>query len=134
MAAPGGALFAQPSPTRHAGEEGPRIDYTPSRSPGQETHTYGPPRARVPPRRSDLPLTRAEAHRMVAAVYAAIGDAIAKNESVSIAGFDTFNNRYRPARQGRNPRTGETIAIPASRVPAFRAGTALPDAVNKPRE
>ena len=68
---------------------------------------------------ADLPLTRAETHRMVAAVFAAIGDAIARNEPVSIAGFGTFNTRDRPARQGRNPRTGETIAIPTSRAPAF---------------
>ena len=88
----------------------------------QDTHTYGPPRARIPPRRGDLPLTRAEAHRMVAAVFAAIGDAIAKDEPVSIAGFGRFNNRDCQPLRGRNPRTGETIAIPASRAPEFRTG------------
>ena len=57
---------------------------------------------------------------MVEAVFAAIGDAIARNEPVSMAGFGMFNTRYRcPARQRRNRRTGETIAIPASRAPAF---------------
>ena len=67
-------------------------------------------------------------------MFATIGDAIAKDEPVSISGFGRFNNRDRQPRQVRNPRTGETIAIPASRAPAYRAGKALRDAANKPGE
>ena len=59
-------------------------------------------------------LDRASADRMVTAVFAAIGDSLANGEAVSIAGFGTFDTKSRPARQGRNPRTGETIAIAAS--------------------
>ena len=67
---------------------------------------------------------------MVAAVFAAIGDSLAKGEAVSIAGFGTFATKNRPARQGRNPRTGEAIAIAASTTPAFKPGKTLREAVN----
>ena len=67
---------------------------------------------------------------MVAAVFAAVGDSLAKGEPVSIAGFGTFTTRSRPARQVRNPRTGEAIAIAASTALAFKPGKALRDAVN----
>ena len=71
---------------------------------------------------------------MVAAVFAVIDDAIAKDEPVSIAGFGRFNHRDCQPGQERNLGTGKTIAILASREPAFRAGKALRDAVNnKPR-
>ena len=66
---------------------------------------------------------------MVDAVFAAIGDALARDESVSIPGFGTFTTVHRAARQGRNPRTGESIAIAASKSPSFKAGKALCDAV-----
>ena len=82
---------------------------------------------------ADLTLTRAEADRMVAAVFAAIGDALARDETVVIAGFGTFSTRTRDARRGRNPRTGEAIDIAASRAPAFKAGKTLREAVNKSR-
>ena len=58
------------------------------------------------------------------------GEALAKNEAVRIAGFGTFATKNRPARTGRNPRTGEVVSIPASVAPAFRAGKALKGAVN----
>ena len=74
-------------------------------------------------------LDKASADRMVTAVFAAIGDSLANGEAVSIAGFGTFATKSRPARQGRNPRTGETITIVASKVPSFKAGKALRDAV-----
>ena len=73
-------------------------------------------------------LDRASADRMVTAVFAAIGDSLAKGDAVSIAGFGTFATKSRPARQGRNPRTGEAIA--ASIAPTFNPGKALRDAVN----
>ena len=82
---------------------------------------------------TEFSLTRATADRMLGAVFAAIGESLANEEPVSIAGFGTFSITARPARQGRNPRTGETIPIAASRTPAFKAGKALRDAVNKSR-
>lgn len=74
-------------------------------------------------------LTKASADAAVNAVFAAITDELANGESVSVTGFGTFVVRTRQARQGRNPRTGETITIAASSVPAFKAGKALRDAV-----
>ncbi len=53
-----------------------------------------------------------------------------KDGSVSLVGFGTFQVRKRAARQGRNPRTGQTIKIKASKIPSFKAGKALKDAVN----
>ena len=82
---------------------------------------------------SNFSLDKASADRMVAAVFAAIGDNLAKGEAVSIAGFGTFATKSRPAWQGRNPRTGEGIAIAASTAPTFKPGKALRDAVNTGR-
>ena len=78
---------------------------------------------------SEATLPKAQAERAVDAVFSAIGDALASGESVVIAGFGTFTTKSRAARQGRNPGTGEPIAIAASRAPAFKAGKALRDAV-----
>ena len=78
---------------------------------------------------ADLP--KATVGRAVSAVFAAIGDALAKDEAVTIAGFGTFSIRSRAARQGRNPQTGESIATAASRAPAFKAGKTLRDTVNR---
>ena len=75
-------------------------------------------------------LPKVAADRAVSAVFAAIGDALARDEAVAIAGFGTFSTRSRPARQGRNPQTGESITIAASRAPAFKAGKKLRDIVN----
>ena len=75
-------------------------------------------------------LTRASADAAVNAVFSAITDALANGETVTLTGFGTFTVRSREARQGRNPRTGESITIAASRIPAFKAGKALRDAVN----
>ena len=74
--------------------------------------------------------TRASAERMVAAVFSAIADALGREEPVIIAGFGKFDIRSRAARQGRNPQTGEPVAIPASKVPSFKAAKALRAAVN----
>lgn len=74
-------------------------------------------------------LSKAQADAAVGAVFSAIGEALAGGESVVIAGFGTFTTKERGARQGRNPSTGEAIAIAASRAPAFKAGKALRDAV-----
>ena len=63
------------------------------------------------------------------AVFSAITGALAREETVTIAGFGTFATKRRPARQGHNPRTGESIAIAASKAPSFKAGKSLRDAV-----
>lgn len=74
--------------------------------------------------------TRVEAERMVAAVFSAIGDVLARGEPLAIAGFGKFAVRSRAARRARNPQTGEPVDIPASRAPSFKAAKALRDAVN----
>ena len=73
--------------------------------------------------------TRADAERAVETVVNSIVDSLKGGNEVSIAGLGIFSAKMRPARQGRNPRTGETIEIPAMRVAKFRAAKALKDAV-----
>jgi DNA-binding protein HU-beta len=75
-------------------------------------------------------LSKADAARAVDGVIAAVTEALKAGDQVTIVGFGTFLVRKREARTGRNPRTGETIQIAASNVPAFKAGKALKDAVN----
>ena len=65
----------------------------------------------------------------VDSVFATIGEALANGDEVRIAGFGTFASRSRPARTGRNPRTGEAISISASKSPSFKAGKALGESV-----
>ena len=74
-------------------------------------------------------LSRAVADAAVNAVFTAITGALARGETVTITGFGRFSTRARPAREGRNPRTGEPIAIAASTAPSFKAGKTLRDAV-----
>ena len=69
------------------------------------------------------------AEKAVNAVFATIADELAKGEKIQLVGFGTFEIRERAEKQGRNPRTGETMTVPASKVPAFKAGKALKDAV-----
>jgi DNA-binding protein HU-beta len=75
-------------------------------------------------------LTKADAGRAVDAVVEVIKKALKKGDTVTLVGFGTFSVRKRAARQGRNPQTGDTIKIKASKSPAFKAGKALKDAVN----
>ena len=75
-------------------------------------------------------LSKADASRAVDGVIGAVTQALKSGEQVTVVGFGTFLVRQREARSGRNPRTGETIQIKASKVPAFKAGKALKDAVN----
>ena len=75
-------------------------------------------------------LSKASATRAVDAVVEAVTNALKEDDTVSLVGFGTFSVRERAARSGRNPRTGETIRIGASKVPSFKAGKALKDAVN----
>ncbi|HLQ73723.1 MAG TPA: HU family DNA-binding protein [Bacillota bacterium] len=76
-------------------------------------------------------LSKKDAGKAVDAVFETIMDSLSDGEKVQIIGFGNFEVRDRAARKGRNPQTGEEIQIPASKVPAFRAGKALKDAVKK---
>lgn len=75
-------------------------------------------------------LAKVDAAKAVDAVFDCITSALKAGDTVSLIGFGTFAVKGRAARAGRNPRTGETIEIPASKVPGFKAGKALRDAVN----
>ena len=75
-------------------------------------------------------MSKASAARAVDAALEAIGASLAQGDQVALIGFGTFLVRDRAARSGRNPRTGETINIAAAKVPAFKPGKALKDAVN----
>ena len=72
-----------------------------------------------------------DANKCLDALTKAITHSLAKNDNVTLIGFGTFQVKDRAAREGRNPSTGETIQIKASKVPSFKAGKALKDAVNK---
>ncbi|MBO4384917.1 MAG: HU family DNA-binding protein [Clostridia bacterium] len=79
-------------------------------------------------------ITKVEAHKVVDAVLAAVGEGLAKDGKVVLPGFGSFEVRSRTARVGRNPRTGEQIKIAAARVPAFKPGKAMKDMVNKKKK
>lgn len=73
--------------------------------------------------------TKAQAERAVDVMIDSIVGGLKNGQEVSIAGLGIFSTKMRPARQGRNPRTGESISIPAMRVPKFRPAKALKDHV-----
>ena len=75
-------------------------------------------------------ISKAAAERALDGTVAAITTSLQKGDMVTLVGFGTFHVGDRKARSGRNPSTGDTIEIKASRVPKFRAGKALKDAVN----
>lgn len=75
-------------------------------------------------------MSKAAAKDAVDGVFETIGEALANGEEARILGFGTFGTRNRPARTARNPRTGDSVSIPASTVPVFKAGKTLKDAVN----
>lgn len=79
-------------------------------------------------------MSKADAARAVDAMFSPAGGiisgALKGGKRVQITGFGTFESKHRKARQGRNPRTGQTIQIAASNTPAFRAGKGLKDAIN----
>jgi len=77
---------------------------------------------------TDLP--KASAERALGAVLDSVTDALVKGDQVVLVGFGTFSVKDRAARTGRNPKTGEEIQIAAAKVPSFKAGKALKDAVN----
>ena len=75
-------------------------------------------------------LSKVDAGKAVDAVLETVTNALAKDDPVTLIGFGTFSVRDRAARTGRNPRTGKPIEIKATKVPAFKPGKALKDAVN----
>lgn len=75
-------------------------------------------------------MTKKDAEQVINAFFAVVQDALKGGDKVQLIGFGTFETRDRKARKGRNPQTGAEINIPASRVPAFKAGKALKDAVS----
>ena len=79
---------------------------------------------------NDAGIAKAAAGKAVDAVVRAVTRTLQSGSQVTIVGFGTFLVRERKARMGRNPRTGETIEISASRAPAFKAGKGLKDALN----
>ena len=75
--------------------------------------------------------SKKDADKAVAAVLDSITNALAQGDKVQIVGFGTFEVRARAEKQGRNPKTGEAMIVPASNLPAFKAGKALKEAVEK---
>lgn len=76
-------------------------------------------------------LTKKDADKAVSAVLETVTQALSNGEKVSIVGFGSFDVRSRSARKGINPRTKEEVMIKASKLPVFKAGKALKDAVSK---
>lgn len=74
-------------------------------------------------------LTKKDATAAVEGLFDVVTETLAEGERVQVIGFGTFEVRDRAARKGRNPQTGEEIQIPATKVPAFKAGKGLKDAV-----
>jgi DNA-binding protein HU-beta len=75
-------------------------------------------------------MTKTEANRAFDIIFETISNALAKGDSVQISGFGTFEVRERAARTGRNPKTGETIQIAASKAVGFKAGKTIKEKVN----
>ena len=78
----------------------------------------------------DVGLNKREAKEFVDAFFDALREALEQGRQVKLSGFGNFDLRRKNQRPGRNPKTGETIKIKASKNPAFKAGKALKDAVN----
>lgn len=76
-------------------------------------------------------ITKKDADRIVAATFETIAQSMAQGEKVQVSGFGIFDVKKREARTGRNPRTKETIEIPASTLPTFKPSKTLKDAVSK---
>ena len=75
-------------------------------------------------------LSKKDAEKALKAFTEVVADELAKGEKIQLVGFGTFEVSERAAREGRNPRTGETMKIEASKAPKFKAGKALKDMVN----
>ena len=79
---------------------------------------------------ADAELSKAAAGRALDSMIDAVTEALKNDDQVALVGFGTFSVRERSTHTGRNPQTGETIQISAAKVPSFKAGKALKDAVN----
>lgn len=79
---------------------------------------------------ADAALSKVSAGRALDAAMAAVKDALKQGDSVTLVGFGTFHVGKRAARKGRNPRTGAAIKIKSAKIPKFRPGKALRDALN----
>ncbi len=75
-------------------------------------------------------MTKKDTERFVNTFISVVEDALSSGDTVALLGFGTFLSRERPAREGRNPRTGEAIQIPASKVPVFRPGRGFKGSVS----
>ncbi|MBO5088912.1 MAG: HU family DNA-binding protein [Lachnospiraceae bacterium] len=76
-------------------------------------------------------LSKKDAEKALKAFTDVVAEELTKGEKIQLVGFGTFEVADRPAREGRNPKTGESMKIAASKAPKFKAGKALKDAVNK---
>ena len=76
-------------------------------------------------------LSKKDAEKALKAFTDVVAEDLAKGEKIQLVGFGTFEVVERPAREGRNPKTGESMKIAASKAPKFKAGKALKDVVNK---
>ena len=76
-------------------------------------------------------MTKKDAERVISATFETVTASLAKGEKVAVSGFGNFEVKAREARVGRNPRTKETIQIPATKLPGFKASKTLKDAVAK---
>ena len=76
-------------------------------------------------------ISKKDAEKAVKAFTDAVAEVLAKGGKVQLVGFGNFEVSERPAREGRNPRTGETMTIAASKTPKFKPGKALKDEINK---
>ena len=75
-------------------------------------------------------LAKSDAARAIEAVLGTVTEALQRGDAVALSGFGTFQSTVRAARTGRNPRTGESIAISAAKVPKFKPGKSLKDALS----
>ncbi len=79
---------------------------------------------------AEVGITKKQAGEVVDALFGAIKEALAEGDKVSLIGFGTFSVKERAAREGRNPRTGKKINIPKKKIPVFKPGKELKDAVS----
>ena len=79
-------------------------------------------------------LSKKDAEKVVNSFIETITESLAKDDKIQLVGFGTFMVKNRPARNARNPRTGEEIRIPASKAPVFKAGKALKEKLNTPKK
>ncbi len=76
-------------------------------------------------------ISKSEAEKALNFIISSITEALSQDDEINIVGFGSFKVQHRSARQGRNPKTGSVIEIPASKLPLFKAGKLLKDACNK---